>query len=146
MSTPDLALACSLTVPTGTLALESEAAGYELHRESLEETATSWRRHTVNHPLVEGSYTVLAVKENISRALVVWVGAATSALLEARLKTLQDALDQLSYRLTFTEGGVSTTWSCQMADYSVRREQSYRVARTALVRAQVPTHPSPVLL
>ena len=137
----DLALACTLSTPGGPLSLENEAGGYELHREALQEVSATWRRHTISNQWVAGSFTIGAVKENVEQPLSVWVTAATGVDLKARVRALCEALEQLQFTLTFTEDGETTVWSCQMADYGVRTEQSFRVARHALVTARIPALP-----
>lgn len=138
----DLALVCTITAPGGTLDLE--AAPYALERGAFEEAQVSWRKQEATSPWVEGTFITHAVRENITRPLNVWVSAATDAALETAISELTDALEQLSFTITFGVTGSTTTWRCQMADYSIRREQGHRVAKTALVSAQVPTKPTPV--
>lgn len=141
----DLTLSCLLAWPLGSLELENEVGGYTLERSTLESTKVTWRRHQVENQWVEGAFTVGAVKENVEETIAVYVTADTPAVLQTRLDALTDAFDRLAYTLTFTEGGVATTWNCQVADYTITRIQALRVAREALVVASVPRSPSKVV-
>lgn len=145
MSTPDIVVSCIISTGTGPLQLENESAGYVLERSSLEEFRTSWRKHEVNNDWVEGSYVIGAVKENVTEPLAVYVTGDTVAQFRSRLNLLTAALDQLQYTVVVLEGGVSETWRCSMADYTVRTSQELRLAKMGLVTAQVPRKPTKVL-
>lgn len=137
----ELALGCVLSWTGGSLELENEAGGYSLERDAMADLATSWRRHEVQNRWVAGSYVIGAVKENVELPLHVYVTADTGSQLQDRLNALTTMLDRLAYELAFTEDGVTMIWNCQVADYTVTRSQSLRVARHALVKAVVPAHP-----
>lgn len=143
---PDLTVSCQLVHPGGTLELENAAGGYELERTHLEESRIAWRRHQVENQWVEGAFTIGAVKLNVEENLAVYVTADTTAVLRTRLTALTDVLEMLAYDMVWTEDGVTNTWRCQVADYTVRTEQALRFAKEALVRAVVPRSPTAVTL
>lgn len=142
---PELDLSCVLSWPGGSLEVENEAGGYGLETQSFTEMTTAWRRHEVQNQWVEGAFTVGAVKENQELPLNVYVTGNTPAQLQARVTALTDVLDRLAFTVAFTEGGVTTTWRCQVSDYIINRSQSLRVARHALVSARVPAFPTAVV-
>lgn len=143
----DPVVSCVISTASGTLQLNGIATNstYELESASLEDIGTTWRKHTVDNPWVEGSFTTGAVKENVMLPVNVWVGADTETQLRTATKALTDALDQLRFTLEISIDGVRTTWTCECAEYRVQTKQAFLWARQRLVSAQIPAKPSPVL-
>lgn len=138
----DLALIAVISGPLGAIDLES--GPYALERGAMEEVAVAWRKREVENPWVEGSYVTGAVRSNVARPLNVWVAGANRAAYVAARDALTDALEQLTWTLTFGVDGVTATWRCSMADYVVREQQEFLHAHTGLVRATVPTLPTAI--
>jgi hypothetical protein len=138
----DLTVQAVLTGPLGTLTLDgTNADAYELHIDTKSEIAVSWRKQEASNEWVEGSFTTSAVRENVVETLAVWVNATTSALLEQRTVALVKFLGQLRYTVALTIDGVTHTWTCSPAEYTVSTKHEFQHARTALVTAKVPRLP-----
>jgi hypothetical protein len=138
----DPVFTCTISTTSGPLNLM--AGPYDLEASSFAESAVQWRKQEVENAWVEGTFLTGAVRGNVTETLAVWVEVATEAARLAAVKALTDALEQLSFTLTFGVDGQSTTWQCQASDYAVRTEQSFRFGRITLVRAEVPRLPTPV--
>lgn len=134
----------TITGPFGTLDLE--AGPYELERSHAEERRVSWRKTEVSDDYVEDTFVLSAVREAVTEPVAVWVTATTQSAMQAALDALTACFEQLQYTMTFTVDGVTQQWKCKVAEYSVRTEQAFQHAHTALVKAQVPRSPRVVLL
>lgn len=140
MTTP--VFTCTLLGPNGPLDLM--AAPYDLEASSFSEWSVQWRKKHAENDYVEGEYLVSAVRQNVTETLAVWVEGATEAEVQAGVAALTAALEQSSYTLSFGVAGSTVTWSCEPAEYSVRREHTRFHAVQALVVAQVPRKPRAV--
>lgn len=138
----DLMITSVLVGASGSLNLES--GPYSLEKATMEEVAVTWRKHEVDNPWVEGSFVTRAVRNNVVRPLNVWVSATNRAAYVAARDALVAVLEQLSFTWQFGLDGVTTTWRCQMADYSIRQQHEFLHAHTALISAQVPTAPTAI--
>lgn len=132
--------------PLGALTLDgSNAAAYELHTDTTSEQQVSWRKQEAANGWTEGTFVTSAVRENVIETLAVWVNADTYPELHQRVYELTRRLEQLSYTVALTIEGVTSTWTCFPADFSVKMEQAFHHSATALVTAQVPRLPSKTL-
>lgn len=127
---------------TGWLLLEDEANGYKLEASTREARQVSWRRQEIAGTWTEGTYTVHAVKENITETVGVWVRAATHAQLGTRIQVLLDAFSQLTYSMFWQEEGLGERWRCFCSDVQISTNRELQHARVALVKFSVPRLPS----
>lgn len=135
----DLLVGCRLTVPGGWLDLMS--GPYRLSADAFTEQETTWRRSEVASPFVEGSWTVNAVRENVTEQLDVWVRGVDTAGTSRAVQALLDALAQLNFGLEVTFDSVTAFYQCYVADVSVKTPRELRFSRMAQVSALVPRHP-----
>lgn len=137
----DIDYEASISTPSGWLVLDDEAAGYESEGESTMERTVSYRQRTISGDWVEGEFVTASVRGNVVEPLHVWVTAPDPAELVARVAALTDALEQLTYSVRLRWATHEETWTCMPAGYTVTTSREFRVATTALVKAQVPRLP-----
>ena len=135
----DLNISCRMTTPNGWLELNDGV--YRLSAEAFGEAETTWRRVEASNPFVEGTWTVSAVRENITENLSVWVRGSFPELTSAAVQELLNALAQRNFGLEVTFDGVTRFYTCFVSDATVSTSGPMRVARMAQVVAQVPRHP-----
>lgn len=141
----DLDLSCTISSPAGgTLNLQSSGV-YKLEASTLNDKQVQHRKIIAKNPYVEGEFVVASVRENVTETLAVWVYATTAAILRTRLDALTACFDQVQYAVVFRDDTITETWAAQAADYSIKSSGPLRVARMALVSAQVPRRPTVVL-
>lgn len=124
---------------------------YELEKAFGDKKAVSFRKVEAANRWVEGSVPTSAVKENVSYPMSVYIGGADHAELDQAVRALEAALSQKTFTATVTEldnglATVTTTYTCFAANYAVETTLEYRYATLALVKAEVPTLPSPVVV
>lgn len=141
----DLAVACNLKANGVTLALA--AAPYDLAATTRAAAQVSHRKHEVDSPYVEGSFTTHSVRENIVEPIDVYVGGI--GVLRRDYQTALDNLEAMLSQPAFTlewrflgVGGTVETWTCFAANYTIESSQPLMMATLALVRAQVPRLPT----
>ena len=135
----DLDISCRLTTPNGWL--EVNGGKYRLSADAFNSSATTWRRREASNPFVEGTWTVSAVRENISEQLSVWVRGDTPEQTSACVQELLDALAQRNFGIEVAFDSVTRFYTCFVADAQVSMTGPMRVARMAQVTAEVPRHP-----
>ena len=122
--------------------LELNTGLYRVHGESFAESAETWRKDEVSNPFVEGSWTVNALRENVTETLNVWVkGDGLTSTLQA-VETLRGAFRQRNYLLEATFNNLRYTYNCYVADSIVSATRELRHAGMAQVNFQVPRHPA----
>lgn len=139
---PELNVGAEIETPTGWLALEDLAGGYELHTDSFAARQIQARKIEAEGDWVEGSYTVRAVRGNVTEAVGVYVHGADPYQLAVRLQALTDGLEQLQYRFRFTIGNLRESWVCQYGEYNIEANQPLRLATLAIVRCTIPRLPT----
>ena len=77
MSAPVLDVDARILGPAGWIDLEDEANGYTLHDDFANSRATTQRKTDTMGDWVEGTFTVRAVRENVTESVAVWVDAVT---------------------------------------------------------------------
>jgi hypothetical protein len=140
IETPDLAITCVLNGVN--LDAGRDVNGYEMHADTRNTMGTTWRKQSVSNPWVEGSYDVIAVRENIIEAVVVWVyGNGSNAAFRQRVNFLEQAIAQPSYSIAWTVGDESELWDCTYSDYSVETQREWQYATMGIVRMQIGRRP-----
>jgi hypothetical protein len=135
----DLAISCRLTTPNGWLDVNDGL--YRLSSDAFGESATTWRRREASNPFVEGTWTVSAVRENITEQLSVWVRGDFVEQTSAAVEELLNALSQRNFGLEVTFDGVQRFYTCFVADSRVLASGPMRASRMAQVVAEIPRHP-----
>lgn len=135
----DLNISCRMTTPNGWLELNNGL--YRLSAEAFGESETTWRRIEADNPFVEGTWTVSAVRENVTENLSVWVRGNYPEQTSAAIQELLNGLSQRNFGLEVTFDGVTRFYTCFVSDATVSASGPMRVARMAQVVAQVPRHP-----
>lgn len=131
-----------IETPTGWLECEDPANGYELHKESFVNRATSHRKQEINSNWVEGSYVSQAVRENVVEEVAIYVRGDTPYELWARKQALLDGLEQLAFTARLRFGDLLETWNCEISDYTEESPMEMRFATMAVIRARIPRLPS----
>lgn len=138
-----LPVACRISVAGGWLDLMS--GPYRLSAEAFTEQATSWRRSDVANPFVDGTWTVMATRENVVEQLDVYVRGVSTQETSGAVEALLGALAQVNFGLEVTFDKVASFYQCYVADVVVKTPRELRFARMAQVSAQVPRHPVAVV-
>lgn len=134
-------VSCKITLPSGG-ELDLNQGVYRLTAQAFEGEQVVWRRHDVQNPFVEGTWTVNGVRENVVAPLDVWIRGASTAETEAAVTVLTDALSQRNFNLDVTFDGSRRIYNCYVSDYVVKRTRELRHAFMAQVTANVPRHPT----
>lgn len=134
-----LVVGCRVTTGGGWLDLMS--GPYRLSADAFTEQGVTWRRSDVSSPFVEGTWTVNAVRENVTEQLDVWVRCSSTGDLAVAVEELLGALAQLNFGLELTFDDVRSFYQCYVADVTVKSPRELRFSRMAQVSAQVPRHP-----
>ena len=143
MSAPVLDVAARILGPAGWIDLEDEANGYTLHDDFANSRSTTQRKTDTMGDWVEGTFTVRAVRENVTESVAVWVDAVTPYQLATKVEALTDALDQLAFQMEVRFGDSQETWQIvQPADHIEAYDKAYRFATMCLVRATVSRLPT----
>ena len=137
-----LSVEAEIETPIGWLALDDEDNGYELHRESFNSQAVQARKVEAEGDWVEGTYTVRAVRDNVSENVAVYIWADTPFELAERIEAFISGLEQLQFRFRVTHGNLREEWTCMWSEYKVETEQAMQFATLALVRATIPRLPA----
>lgn len=135
-----LLVACRLTTPSGWLDVNSGI--YRVAASSFAEQAITWRRTQVTNQFVEGSWTVNALRENVTENLDIWVRGEDTRQMQQGVDDLVAVVSQLNYGLEVTFDNVKSYYICNTADISVKIQQEFRFARMAMVSAQIPRDPN----
>ena len=137
---PDLAITCTLNGVN--LDGGRERTGYEIHADTRNTMGVTWRKQTVSNPWVEGSYDVIAVRENIIEPVVVWVyGNGSNADFRQKVHFLEAAIAKPSFPITWTVGDESELWDCTYSEYSVETQREWQYATMGIVRMQIGRRP-----
>lgn len=122
----------------------NDHVNYQVSADTRENTTVSWRRIQTTSAVLEGTYTVHAVKETVNEQVNVLVFAPDQFDLAINVAKLEELFSQHSYRIRFTYDDYLEYWDCQMADYSLIRSQVYTHSTMAGLQAQVPRFPTVV--
>ncbi len=137
---PLTGLSCTISAPGGAITLTSSP--YRLEAETRREQGVTKRKSEATNPFVEGTYVVSSVRENVAEQVSVYVKAADDSATYNAVKRLTDALDQIVFTMTFAHGGMTETWTCFSADYTIGTQHEFQHAGLAVVRATVPRLPT----
>lgn len=147
----DLDVSVLLTRPELSLTpLElNDEENYTIIRNGIGLGSVVRKRLTSDSPWVEGRTLIHQVKEQVTVPLAVRVHGSSNNDLAVKVSNLLRALDQFSYRITVTIGGVVWgQYDCEAADYSVGdsgvfQDLHYR-SLIQEVSAEIPRMPTPV--
>lgn len=145
----DLVMTCML----GNINLDGgrDNNGYELHGDTRATMGVTWRKQSVSNPWVEGSYDVIAVRENVTEALAVWVygtpsnGPATAAgnsAFRQRVNVLEALIAKPQFNIVFTVGDLTETWDCTYSDYTIETSREFQYATQGVMRMQINRRPA----
>lgn len=138
---PASRLDASVLVSTPTGNIELNAAPYQLAGDSFGSVGVTHRRSEVTNPFVEGSYTVNALRENISTPVAFWVRGVDHFAMSESLKHACAAFDQSQFTVTVTIENWVQIWQCFASDYTVTMQREFLHATIAMVEATVIHHP-----
>lgn len=106
-----------------------------------------WDRQTVESPFIHGDFLVNAKKTQVTAPLGIRVTGSSRTDCQNKLATLLRAFEQFSYFISFTLEGVTWTWLCQPADYSVgdggALQPFHLMSNKQEVRFSIPRYPTP---
>lgn len=134
--------ATSISTPTGPLSLD--LFPYRLEKDTRSNQQVSLRRVEAKNPFVQGAYLVNAVKENVTETLNVYVKSTSDSATYNATKALTDALEQITYSISFNRNDYTETWTCFASEYQIATQHEFQHAGLVLVRASVVRLPSVV--
>lgn len=135
----DFVVTCTLTV--GGVTLDLNAGAYQLEAGTRNEMGMTWRKEEVNNPFIEGSYLISAVRENVMETVNVYVRGIDHQAMDKAVQALLAAVENPRYTIAYGHTGITETWSCQTAQYSVGTQREYQLVNLALVKLQIPRLP-----
>jgi len=140
-SDPDvITIRCKISTPSSWFDVNNHD-GYELAGDTRQVIQVTHRKQTIQSPYVPGTFTVNAVKENVTESMSWWVRGADHHDMEVKVRRLCEAISQPDYYIDWTVEEHTEVWLCQTADYSVETRREYLHARLAMVKAQIPRYP-----
>lgn len=123
----------------------SPANGYYIARDGWGPGEVVHRTEYVASPYVIGQTLVHSVKDLQTSVLRVRVKGDTQAEMYTRLEALCEAFEQFSYDLTIIVNGVTYSYECNTANYSVGQggnlEDLWLRSNTQMVSFEVPHKP-----
>lgn len=115
---------------------------FRVAADSFAEEATSWRRTDVTNPFVEGTWTVNALRENVTESLSLWVRGDRYTSTQQGIELLKATFSQINYVLQVSFDGERRTYTCYVGDFSVKASRELRHAKMANFTVQIPRHPA----
>ena len=144
----DIAVACFITRTELALADLNLNDGSNYKVIGIGPGSLEWNRQYAGSPYVHGEVLVNAVKAQGNLPMSIRCKGTTQSAREANVAALCRALEQFVYNITLTIEGVTYTWQCDPADYSLDEKgeisKFHRLAKQTVVTAQVPRHPIPI--
>lgn len=111
---------------------------FSLHAESFASAAQSWRKQQINNDYVEGTYTLSAVRENVTEAVSIWVRGETHLVWRQNIEVLTSAFTQIGFQFMRRMSDLVEYWTITSpADFSIATEQAYWHSRIGLFQAQL---------
>ena len=143
---PDLTIAAAITrVELGLAELNiNDQTNYKIVKVGPGEV--EWERQYSGNPFTHGQTLVSAVMRQGTLPLSVRCKGATNVVVENNRDALCRALEQFTYNLNITIDGVSFSWKCDPANYSVDETDGainpfFVRAKQSVVTADIPRDP-----
>lgn len=115
---------------------------YKISGSSTRDSATrTYRKTTVQSPVLSGSYLVHAVPDMTQETVGVWVYGASQTELNDNFYQLLDLFQQWSFRIRWTFDEYREYWNCSLADVSYSRNQVWTHSLMASVQFTIPVYP-----
>lgn len=109
---------------------------------SVVASGRSWRRRTAEGPYMHGRALLGAVLDTETVTVVVRCKGATWSATENRYQVLLGYVSPLSWSLTTTVEGVTTTYACEPADVAAPLDKFYSMASRLDVTLTIPVDPT----
>lgn len=146
---PDLTITASLTRVELSLAVLNinDQTNYKIIK--VGPGSVEWDRQYAGSPFIHGETLVNAVMKQGKLPLSVRCKGSTSGVVDTNRAALCRALEQFTYTLSLTVDGVSWSWKCDPADYSVDETDGafngfFTRAKQSVVTADIPRDPIPL--
>lgn len=143
---PDLVVDGSVTrqlVPGGPLAALDLQDGTNYEFISVSPGDKSWRRESATSPFTHGRTLIGATLDVELAEVMIRVKGTSMSHLDSNLAALLRAFEQFAYALTIVIDGVTWTWQCEPADYTLQLSKFHMMARIHEVTFTVPRNPIP---
>lgn len=115
----------------------SNSATYKVAKGTLEASAVTFRRDEVTNAFIEGKFTVNALRDNITEAIVIYVYGNTIAGLKSAIDTLTSTISQTNFSARITLENSQRLWECWASDYTVTITNELYHNRQATVNIQL---------
>lgn len=86
-------------------------------------TSETYRKTTVQSPILGGEFLVHAVPEMVTETLGIWIYGETQTDLSENFAYARELFSQWSFRLRWTLDDARETWNCQLPDANSSRNQ-----------------------
>lgn len=121
---------------------------YKIIAEGLGPGVVVWDRKYATSPFVHGRYLTNAKKQQGTNILAVRVTGSDKNVVQTHLETLTNAFEQFEYELTTIVEGVTYTYACEPADYTIGNggawQRFHLMAYKQEVVFEIPRMPVPV--
>lgn len=115
----------------------SNGTTYKVGKGTLENSAVTFRRDEVTNSFIEGKFTVNALRENITEAIVIYAYGNTIAGLKTSVDALTSILGQTSFQARVTLENSQRLWRCWASDYTVNITNELYHNRQAIINIQL---------
>lgn len=101
-------------------------------------TSKTYRKTSVQSPVLSGSYLVHAVPDMVSEQISVWVYGEDQTNLNDNVSFLQTLFEQWNYRIRWTFDEYRQYWECQLADINISQNQVWTHSQMAQLSMTIP--------
>lgn len=141
----DLDVSLLMQLPGGGwLELEDPGNGYSLGKDTFSSRSITHKKVEIDSPWLEGSFVNRAYRNNVIETVAVYVSGSSAETFLQRMRALEDLFSRPQYNMQIRIESRTELWRCQSADMTIETSQELMVAKSALVRAQVPRMPQVV--
>lgn len=120
----------------------NDQLNYKVGAATMATSQISWRKISVDSPVVEGSYTVHAVKAMVTEQLQIWVYGGDHVQVQENRQQIEELFSRLDYRVRFSFDAYREYWRCQTAEWTSERSQVMTHNQMTVVTFSVPRFPT----
>lgn len=120
----------------------NDGLNYKVGALTMQQSQISWRKISVDSPVVEGSYIAHAVKAMITEQVQIWVYGGDQVQVQENRQQVEDLFSRLDYRVRFSFDSYREYWRCQTAEWSMERSQVMAHNQMTMLTFSVPRFPT----
>lgn len=120
----------------------NDQLNFKVGGQTMAQEQVTWRKVTVESPVVEGSYTVHAVKAMVTEQVQIWVYGGDHVQVQENRQKLEQLFSRLDYRVRFSFDAYREYWRCQTAEWTTERSQVMTHNQMVAITFTVPRFPT----